>query len=207
MVFAKIRENEEKFFDKEMTNLTIDTKGINLSDEQFFQLCQRNRNLRFERNAKGDLIIMPPTGGATGNRNIEIAYQLQKWSRANQLGIAFDSSTGFRLPNGANRSPDASWITLAKWQGLTPSQREKFLPLAPDFVIELLSPSDTLKDAQGKMQEYIDNGTQLGWLINPTRKEIEVYQQGKEIDILVNSQTVSAVDVLPNFQLDLELIW
>ncbi len=190
-----------------MTNLTIDTEGINLSDEQFFQLCQRNRDLRFERNAKGDLIIMPPTGAETGNRNIEIAYQLQKWSRANRLGIAFDSSTGFKLSNGANRSPDASWIPLVKWQGLTPSQQEKFLPLAPDFVIELLSPTDSLKDTQEKMGEYIDNGTKLGWLINPNKKEIEVYQQGKERKILVNPQTISGRDILPNFQLDLELIW
>ncbi len=190
-----------------MTNLTIDTEGINLSDEQFFQLCQRNHDLRFERNAKGDLIIMPPTGGETGNRNAGVTAQLWLWNQRYKLGIAFDSSTGFKLPNGANRSPDASWIPMAKWQGLTPSQREKFLPLAPDFVIELVSPSDTLKDTQEKMQEYIDNATKLGWLINPKSKEIEVYQQGKEREILVNPPTISGEKILPNFQLDLELIW
>ena len=190
-----------------MTNLTIDIDVINLSDEQFFQLCQNNRDLRFERNAKGNLIIMPPTGGETGNRNADITYQLQKWSRANKQGIVFDSSTGFKLPSGANRSPDASWIPLEKWQSLTPSQQQKFLPLAPDFVIELLSPTDTLKDTQEKMQEYIDNGTKLGWLINPKKRQIEVYRQGKKTQILDNPQTISGEDILPYFQLDLELIW
>ncbi len=190
-----------------MTNLTIDTEGINLSDEQFFQLCQKNRDLRFERNAKGDLIIMPPTGAETGKRNADITYQLQKWNRANKLGIAFDSSTGFKLPSGANRSPDASWIPIEKWQSLSTSQQQKFLPLAPDFVIELLSPTDTLKDTQEKMQEYIENGTKLGWLINPKKRQIEVYRQEKETEILDNPKTISGEDILPNFQLDLELIW
>ncbi len=190
-----------------MTNLTIDIDVINLSDEQFFQLCQKNRDLRFERNAKGDLIIMPPTGGETGNRNASVTAQLWLWNQRYKLGIAFDSSTGFKLPSGANRSPDASWIPLEKWQKLTSSQQQKFLPLAPDFVIELLSPSDTLKDTQEKMQEYIDNGTKLGWLINPKKRQIEVYHHRKETEILDNPQTISAEDILPNFQLDLELIW
>jgi Uma2 family endonuclease len=190
-----------------MSNLTIDIKGIDLSDEQFYQLCQKNRDLRFERNTKGDLIIMPPTGGETGNRNSEVTYQLQKWSRKNELGITFDSSTGFKLPNGANRSPDASWIPLEKWQSLTPSQQQKFLPFSPDFVIELLSPTDSLKETQDKMQEYIENGTKLGWLINRKSKQVEIYRQGKEVEILTNPINLSGEGILPYFQLDLEPIW
>ncbi|MBF2056719.1 MAG: Uma2 family endonuclease [Cyanobacterium sp. T60_A2020_053] len=190
-----------------MTNLTIDIQGISCSDEQFFQLCQKNRDLKFELSARRDLIIMPPTGGETGNRNIEIAYQLQKWSRNNQRGIAFDSSTGFKLPNSAHRSPDASWLRLEKWQSLTPSQQQKFLPFAPDFVIELLSPSDNLKETQNKMIEYIENGTQLGWLINRQNKEIEVYYQDKSKEILQQPKNISGGDILPDFTLDLQFIW
>jgi len=178
-----------------------------LSDEQFFQLCQDNPNLRLERNAKGDLIIMPPTGGETSNRNLEIAYQLQAWSRQNKLGIAFDSSGGFQLPNGATRSPDAAWIPLDKWNILTLKQQQKFLPLCPDFVIELLSPGDILKISQEKMQEYLENGTRLGWLINRKTRQIYIYRQGQNLEVLDNPQTLSGEDVLSGFVLDLELIW
>ena len=187
--------------------LTIHFESFQLTDEQFYQLCQDNRNLRFERNAYGDIVIMSPTGGETGNRNIEIAYQLQGWSRQTKLGIAFDSSTGFKLPNGAERSPDASWILLEKWQNLTLQQRQKFLPLCPDFVIELRSLSDNLKSLQEKMKEYLDNGIRLGWLINRQDKEVEIYRQDKEVEILEHPQTLSGEDVLVGFVLDLELIW
>ncbi len=190
-----------------MTNLTVDIDAINLTDEQFFELCQKNRDLRFERNAKGDLIIMPPTGAETGKRNAGVTSQLWLWNQRYKLGVAFDSSTGFKLPSGANRSPDASWIPLATWQSLTSAQKQRFLPLSPDFVIELLSPTDSLKDTQIKMQEYIENGTKLGWLINPKKKQIEVYRQGQETEILDNPQTISGEDILPNFELDLKLIW
>ena len=187
--------------------ITIHFDSFHLTDEQFFQLCQDNRDLRFERNEYGDMVIMSPTGGETGNRNIEIAYQLQGWSRHNKLGIAFDSSTGFKLPNGADRSPDASWIPLEKWQDLTPQQRQKFLPLCPDFVIELRSKSDSLKSLQDKMKEYMDNGTKLGWLINRRDKQVEIYRQGKEVEILDHPQTLSGEDVLVGFELDLDSIW
>ncbi len=187
--------------------LEINCDSLQMTDEQFFQLCQDNRDLRFERNSNGDILIMPPTGGETGNRNIEIAYQVQAWSRQNKLGIAFDSSTGFKLPNKADRSPDASWIPLEKWNNLTPQQRQKFLPLCPDFVIELRSPSDSLKTLQNKMIEYLENGTKLGWLINPKTKQVEVYRQGKDVEILDNPKTLSGEDILPDFVLDLELIW
>ena len=190
-----------------MDNLILDFQSIDLTDEQFYQLCLNNRDLRFERNANGDLLIMSPTGGETGNRNIEIAYQLQAWSRQNKSGLAFDSSTGFKLPNGADRSPDASWIPLARWNGLTSQQQQRFLPLCPDFVIELLSPSDKLKKTQEKMQEYLDNGMVLGWLINRQDKQVEIYRQGKAIEILDSPNSLSGENLLPGFTLNLEPIW
>ena len=190
-----------------MDTLILDFQSIELTDEQFYHLCRNNSNLRFERNANGDLLIVSPTGGETGNRNIEIAYQLQAWSRRNKLGLAFDSSTGFKLPNGANRSPDASWIPLNKWNSLTVEQQQKFLPLCPDFVIELLSPSDKLKDTQQKMQEYIKNGTRLGWLINHKDKRVEIYRQGKDVEVLDFPQRLSGENVLLGFDLDLTFIW
>ncbi len=179
---------------------------IDLTDEQFWQLCQKNQEWKFERTASGELLIMSPTGGETGNRNIEIAYQLQGWSRKNNLGKAFDSSTGFKLPNGANRSPDASWITIEKWESLTKEQKRKFLPLSPDFVIELRSPTDSLKKIREKMQEYIENGIRLGWLINVEAKQVEIYRLGKDVEILENPTTLSGEDVLPGFLFDLTTI-
>ncbi len=179
---------------------------IDLTDEQFWQLCQKNQEWKFERTASGELLIMSPTGGETGNRNIEIAYQLQSWSRKNNLGKAFDSSTGFKLPNGANRSPDASWITIEKWEYLTAEQRRKFLPLCPDFVIELRSPTDSLKKIREKMQEYIENGARLGWLINVEARQVEIYRQGRDVEILEAPTTLSGEDVLPGFLFDLTTI-
>lgn len=190
-----------------MTNsIEINCDSLQMTDEQFFQLCQDNRDLRFERNSNGDIVIMTPTGGETSNRNSGINYQLYAWNRENKLGVTFDSSGGFKLPNGADRSPDAAWIPLAKWNNLTDQQRQKFLPLCPDFVIELRSPSDNLKTLQNKMKEYLRNGTKLGWLINPKDKQVEIYRQGKEVEILDNPTTLSGEDVLTNFLLDLELI-
>ena len=187
--------------------LEINCDSLQTTDEQFFQLCQDNRDLRFERNSNGDILIMPPTGGKTSNRNSSINYQLYAWNLKNKLGVTFDSSGGFTLPNKADRSPDASWIPLEKWNNLTPQQRQKFLPLCPDFVIELRSPSDSLKTLQNKMKEYLENGTKLGWLINPKAKQVEIYRQGKEVEILDNPTTLSGEDILPNFVLDLESIW
>lgn len=150
-----------------MDSLTIALEpSIRLTDEQFFQLCQSNQDLRFEKTAKGELIVMPPTGGETGNRNGRLTQQLFNWSDTDESGIAFDSSTGFKLPNGADRSPDAAWIRKERWDALTPEDKTRFLPLCPDFVVEILSPSDRLETAQAKMQEYIENGARLGWLLN-----------------------------------------
>lgn len=190
-----------------MDTVTLDFQSIELTDEQFYQLCLNNRDLRFERNANGDLLIMSPTGGETGNLNAGIIAQLWIWNDRYQLGKVFDSSTGFKLPNGADRSPDASWISLAQWNCLTSQQKQKFLPLAPDFVVELLSPSDRLEKTQEKMQEYIDNGTRLGWLVNPKNRQVEVYRQGKEMEILNSPNNLLGEDVLPEFVLNLESIW
>ncbi len=178
-----------------------------ITDEQFYQLCITNRELKLERTAKGDLIIMPPTGGETSKFNSEVNLDLGLWNRQTKLGITFDSSGGFKLPNGAERSPDAAWIPLAKWESLTPKQQEKFPPICPDFVIELRSPSDSLKLLQEKMQEYIENGTRLGWLINRKNRQVEIYRQGREKEILENPTTLSGEDVLPGFVLNLSLIW
>lgn len=191
-----------------MTALILNIpQNIQLNDEQFFQLCQVNRDLRFERTATGELIIMLPTGGGTGRHNSGINAQLWLWNQQAQLGEVFDSSTGFKLPNGADRSPDASWVSTEKWNALTPEQQERFLPLCPDFVIELRSPSDSLQSLQDKMQEYIDNGTRLGWLINRQNRQVEIYRQDREKEVLNNPTTLSGEDVLPGFILNMELVW
>lgn len=187
-----------------MNPLTLNLDTVHLTDEQFFQLCLNNQDLKFERTDKGELIIMPPTGGNTGRYNLKIAQQLANWSDADGTGVAFDSSTGFKLPNGANRSPDAAWIPLEKWNSLTPEQQEKFPPMCPDFVIELRSSSDALKPLQEKMQEYIDNGTRLGWLLNRKDRQVEIYRQGQNKEVLTSPITLSGEDVLPKFVLNLE---
>jgi Uma2 family endonuclease len=190
-----------------LTPLELKFDSFSLTDEQFFQLCQDNRDLRLERNARGDLIIMPPTGGTTGNCNGRITQQVFNWCDRNGTGIAFDSSTGFKLPNGAYRSPDVSWIAIEKWNALTEQQKERFLPLCPDFVVEILSPSDDLKTTQEKMREYLDNGSRLGWLLNRKKRQVEIYRQGKTVEILDNPTTLSGEDVLPGFILELDSIW
>lgn len=190
-----------------MDSLTLDLQSLELTDEQFYQLCIDNRNLRFERNAQGDLLIMPPTGGETGNINAGIIAQLWIWNNQHSLGKVFDSSTGFRLPNGANRSPDASWIPLATWNELTTQQKQRFLPLCPDFAIELLSPSDQLVKTQSKMQEYLDNGMLLGWLIDRQQQQVEIYRQSKEVEIVNKPDSLSGEGLLSGLILDLESIW
>ncbi len=160
-----------------MTALTVNLNSIiKLTDEQFFQLCQINEDLRFERTARGELIIMPPTGGETSNRNGRLNQELFNWADVNGTGIAFDSSGGFKLPNGADRSPDAAWVKQERWDILTPEQKEKFIPLCPDFVIDLVSPSDSFKVIKEKMQEYRDNCTCLGWLIKRKSRQVEIYR-------------------------------
>lgn len=181
--------------------------SIELTDEQFFQLCQNNGDLRFERTASGELIIMPPTGGETSNNNFELTVQLGIWNKQNKLGKGFDSNGGFMLPNGAVRAPDAAWVKLERWQALTPEQRRKFLPLCPDFVVELLSPTDSLQQTQLKMQEYIENGARLGWLIDVEARRVEIYRPNRDVEILENPVTLSGEDVLPGFVLDLSSLF
>lgn len=180
---------------------------IDLTDEQFLQLCQNNRELKFERTQSGELIIMPPTGGTTGKRNSDLNFQIKAWNWQHNLGEVFDSSTGFKLPNGADRSPDASWVRIERWEALTSEEKDKFLPLCPDFVIELRSPSDSLETLRSKMQEYINNGARLGWLIDPKRRVIEIYRPDRDVELLTSPSTVSGEDVLPGFVLDLTQIW
>jgi Uma2 family endonuclease len=179
---------------------------IDLTDEQFFQLCQKNRDYRFERTASGELIIMPPTGSDTGRHNVKITTQLEIWNSQNHLGEVFDSSSGFLLPNGAERSPDASWVKLERWNALTIEQQEGFAPICPDFVVELRSRTDSLKELQKKMQEYIQNGAKSGWLIDRKNKRVEIYRPGREVEILDNPLILSGEDILPGFILDLSMI-
>ncbi|MBD2611459.1 MAG: Uma2 family endonuclease [Nostoc sp. ZfuVER08] len=191
-----------------MTAIAIKLNSIiQLTDNQFYQLCRENPEIKFERNAAGELLIMSPTGGETGNINSEISADFVIWNRQTQLGICFDSSTCFKLPNGANRSPDVAWIRKERWDALTPEQKEKFPPIAPDFVLELMSPSDTLRETQEKMQEYLDNGVQLGWLINPKMRQVEIYRLGQPIEILTSPQELLGENVLPEFILNLSIIW
>jgi Uma2 family endonuclease len=180
---------------------------INLTDDQLYQLCLLNRDWRIERTAQGELVIMPPTGGGTSSRNAEITFQVQSWARRDATGVAFDSSGGFRLPNGAMRSPDAAWVRGARLVGLTQEQKEKFLPLCPDFVVELRSPTDSLSILQDKMQEYIENGARLGWLVDPHEKRIYIYHPQSPPECLENPRTLSGDPLLAGFVLDLQKIW
>ncbi len=181
--------------------------AIEITDDEFFAFCQLNRDLRFERTAEGDIIVMAPTGGETGNRNADITAQLVTWTKRDGTGAAFDSSTGFKLPNGADRSPDGSWVRKSRLAALTHDQKLKFLPLCPDFVIELLSPTDTLAATQAKMDEYIENGAQLGWLIDPEVRHIHVYRPRQAVVVLENVEEIAADPELPGFVLDLPEIW
>jgi Uma2 family endonuclease len=180
---------------------------IDMSDEQFFDLCQLNRDLRLERTSQGDLVIMPPTGGEIGRTNFKLTQVFGNWMDADGTGVGFDSSTGFTLPNGATRSPDLAWVKRSRWEALTPQQREQFPPLCPDFVLELRSPSDALATVQAKMQEYLDNGAHLGWLIDPIEKKVYIYRPQAPVECLDNPQTVSGDPVLPGFVLELERVW
>jgi Uma2 family endonuclease len=186
-----------------MTALILNlSPAIDLTDEQFFQLCQNNRDLRLERTAEGELILMPPTGWKSGNRNSKLTARLEVWADADGTGLAFDSSTGYKLPNSANRSPDASWVSLARLEALNPDPA-RFLPMAPDFAVELRSASDNLQKLQQKMQEYIDNGVGLGWLIDPDNQRVEVYRTVREVEVLQSPNSLSGENVLPGFVLDL----
>ncbi len=200
----------------QLTNLTLNLKpASNLTDEQFEQICWANQDFKFERSAQGELIVMSPTGGETGNWNSGLTGQVWFWNQQKKLGKGFDSSTGFRLPNGATRplrylrssAPDVAWIRQERWDALTPQQKKKFIPLCPDFVIELHSPSDDLEDLRAKMREYLENGASLGWLINPQDQQVEIYRPSQPIETLDRPDTLSGEAILPEFSLDLCEIW
>ncbi len=182
--------------------LNLDT--VNFSDEQFYQLCQKNSDLQFERTASRELIIMPPVGGESGNREAEFIIDLGIWNRQTKLGYTFSSSTIFKLPNGGDRSPDAAWIKKERWEALTPEQKRKFPPIAPDFVIELRSATDNLATLRQKMQEYMDAGVKLGWLINPQQQQVEIYRLGKDVELRNLPTELLGEEILPGFSLSLD---
>ncbi|MGK7959729.1 Uma2 family endonuclease [Crocosphaera sp.] len=192
-----------------MTNITLSLKPFidRISETDLEKLCQENPEARLETNSEGQLIIMSPTGSETGKFNISLAAQVWNWNNQTKLGVAFDSSTGFKLSNGAVRSPDVSWLSLAKWKGLSKQQQRKFASIAPDFVIELMSPTDELNELQNKMKEYMNCGVQLGWLINPDQKQVEIYRQQENPEILNNPQTLSGEQILPNLIVNLQDIF
>ena len=175
--------------------------------EQFREFCRLNNDLRIERTADGELVIMPPTGGETGRRNAEIAVQLGAWAKENGEGFAFDSSTGFDLPNGATRAPDAAWVRRSRLRQLTARQKEGFVALCPDFVVELRSPSDDLADVEAKTREYMDNGSELGWLIDHETRSVRVYRRGEGVEHLERPRALSGDPVLAGFVLELGEIW
>ena len=191
-----------------METLTLNVPPtVGLTDEQFYQLCVANKEWRLELTAEGELIIMPPTGGESGISNAGLTAKLYNWNDQTQLGKVFDSSTEFRLPSGAKRSPDVSWVIRARWEALTPEQRKRFPPLSPDFVIELRSETDSLEKLRLKMREYLANGIRLGWLIDPQTPLVEVYRHSQDVETINFSfdepPTLSGEDVLPGFVLDL----
>lgn len=185
-----------------MNTVVLNLEPIaHLTDEQFYQLCIANQDLSLEMNAAGELIIVPPVGGESGNQEAELITDLEIWNRQAKLGKVFSSSTIFILPNGAKRSPDAAWVKLERWEALTPEQRKKFPPLVPDFAIELCSETDRLKTLQDKMQEYIENGLHLGWLINPQDVRVEIYRLNQAVEIVQMPVILSGEDILPGFEL------
>lgn len=181
--------------------------SLKVTDEQFLQLVRANPDLRMERQADGTLIVMEPTGSEGGNYNAELNIDLGNWNREARSGKVFDSSSGFRLPNGATRAPDGAWIVKPRWDALTPEQRKGFAPICPDFVMELASETDKIDDLRAKMQEYIDNGCRLGWLINPKTRQVEIYRPTQTIEVVSFSTPLSGEDVLPGFVLNLQTIF
>lgn len=192
--------------------LIADRPGIKLpirsmTDDEFYYFCQENPDFKFERDTKGNIISMALTGGDTGRRNTDLVIEIGIWNRSSQAGIVFDSSTGFKLPNGANRSPDVAFVTMEKWNALTPEERTKYPPLCPDFLVELMSETDHLREATDKMQEYMDNGCRLAWLINPKTEEARIYHPDGSVGVVHGfDNTLSGKDVLPGFSFNLVLL-
>lgn len=205
---SELHSQEPRLQSSELGALLVHLRPVvNLTRGQFFKLCQLNRDVRLERTAEGDILVMPPTGARTGARNFELITQLGAWTKRDRSGVAFDSSTGFELPNGATRSPDVAWVRRIRLATLTSAETEKFLTLCPDFVVELRSRSDALGAAQEKMIEYCTNGAQLGWLIDADQRNVYVYRPGVLVEHLHDPRQLSGDPVLPGFLLDLAPIW
>ncbi|MGF1603831.1 MAG: Uma2 family endonuclease [Thermosynechococcaceae cyanobacterium] len=188
-----------------MTAISLNLEPLTeeLTHEQFYKLCIANADVAMERSPAGDLIIMPPVGGESGEREADYITDLNIWNRQTRLGKVFSSSTVFKLPRGGDRSPDAAWIKLERWNALTPDQRKRFPPICPDFVIELRSESDRLRPIQNKMQEYLDSGLRLGWLINPQDMNVEIYRAGHDVNSIELPATLSGEGILPGFTLEI----
>lgn len=188
-----------------MSNVLIQIPNtLHVTDDQFLELVKANPDLKMERTAEGELIAMSPTGSEGGNYNAELTTDFVIWNRRVKLGKVFDSSTGFELPNGATRAPDTAWVRQSRWEALTPEQRKSFAPLCPDFVLELASETDDIEILQAKMQEYLENGCDLGWLIDPRTRQVEIYRPNREVEVLQNPKSLSGEDVLPGFTLNLD---
>jgi Uma2 family endonuclease len=186
-----------------MTYTVLNLNSVELTDEQFYRLCLANPERQFERTVKGELIIMPPVGGVSGNREAALISRVWTWNESTELGYVFSSSTIFRLPNGGDRSPDVAWIKRERWETLTPEEQEKFPPLCPDFAIELRSRTDSLKVLQEKMEEYLNSGLRLGWLIDPQQERVEIYRLNQPVEIVSFPTQLSGETVLLGFTLEL----
>lgn len=188
-----------------MNTVILNLDKVDLTEEQFYRLCQTNETWKLERNAQGELLIMPPVGGKSGKREADLITDVTNWNRQIDLGEVFSSSTIFSLPNGGYRSPDVAWIKRERWEALTEEEQEKFPPLCPDFVIELRSRTDSLKELQEKMQEYLSSGLRLGWLINPQNQQVEIYRQNQEVEVMDLPATLSGENVLPSFSIHISI--
>ena len=205
---AAVRKRKPAPIESYTEPLVLRTRpALDLTEDQFFALCQLNRDLRIERNAEGEWLIMPPAGGGTGRREAEIIFQLAQWAKRDRTGLVYSPSTGFRLANTAVRAPDAAWVLRSRLDAIPAEQQEKFLPLCPDFVLELRSPTDRLADVQAKMVEYLANGARLGWLLDPEPRHVYVYRPDAPVARLDRPETVAGDPVLPGFVLDLREIW
>ena len=182
--------------------VVLNIKNVELSDDQFYQLCQINEDWKLEQTAKGELIIMPPVGAISGNRESDFNGYIWLWNLQTKLGKVFSSSTVFTLPNGGKRSPDVAWIVNERWESLNIQEKEKFAKICPDFIIELRSRTDSLSRLQEKMQEYLDSGLGLGWLIDPQNQQVEIYRQNQTVEIVSLPTTLSGEDILPGFILE-----
>ena len=190
-----------------MQVLNLSCLGNQIDDRTLATLCHDNPDARLKTNSQGELIIMPPTGSETGDRNLELAFGVKLWNKQSKLGKVFDSSTGFRLSNNAVRSPDVSWVKIERWNSLTKEEKRKFAPLDPDFVLELMSPTDELEQLQNKMKEYINCGVRLGWLINPDVKQVEIYRQDRNKEVLDKPLTLSGENIMPKLLVNLSEIF